>query len=346
MSFYRLIIPKIAAVLTGSDRQIITAGKDFQWASKLWTHNVFRVFEVIFGRKVGIRAETSVIAYAGTVIRAAHSFEGAVALLEQSVRDYFAGLVPVKVWIPVLHVRLAGGGTMPLFASPYLFAIAWDTAVDNNYSGVSPATWNHTMTGSNLFAAVSCLEAVNATNTITAFTWNTSETVSNVSGASIRLPLDRFQAVYQITGPTSGTHGFSVSFTGGTSPIMFTTSSSYSGCAQSGQPDQTNSGTTGTAGSVSPTLAINTTANKWVIGVAGNNNRNITSVSGCTARTATLGSTNLVDSNGTVSISATTTFTLNAADATGSWGWGMMSIVPFVAPATVSASLLSMMGVG
>lgn len=149
-------------------RQKIRKGINFEWASSNWTHNIFRFYEVIFGRAYGkngvgdtIRAEmTSWVGKDGISHHAAHTFEAACALIETYIRDYLKSwrFAPFKLYIPVLQTPSG----FPIM-SPYLFAIAID-ATTQNYTGTASATLTvtHTATGSNRFAAFGILIQMNS----------------------------------------------------------------------------------------------------------------------------------------------------------------------------------------
>lgn len=151
------ILPKIFATLTGHPRQIVSVGVDFQWSSKSWTHNAFRLWELLFGRRYGkngvgdtIRAEmtTYIDNVEGRAYVKCHSVESIFAFVETTIRGLLT--IPrfkiVKIYLP----RFAPVGFGGFSPSPYLLAIAFDAA---NGAIVNPGTsvsFSHTYTGSNL----------------------------------------------------------------------------------------------------------------------------------------------------------------------------------------------------
>ena len=123
---------------------------EIKWSSNSWTHNVFRVYEMIFGRKYGIRAELSSIPFENKTLYYCHSWESVFALTETKVRELLKGLVPKISLVYVPQLQTTNGFNLPLSNSPYLFAIAFD-AVSSNDGGVATTnTYSHTCTGSDL----------------------------------------------------------------------------------------------------------------------------------------------------------------------------------------------------
>ena len=54
-------LKKLAERITGKPRETIRLGRDFEWSKDSWVHNIFRSFEVLFGRKSGLRPENATI---------------------------------------------------------------------------------------------------------------------------------------------------------------------------------------------------------------------------------------------------------------------------------------------
>lgn len=223
------ITPFIFAFLTGHKRQIIRYGEDFQWNNSSWTHNTFRVYELIFGRRAGIRREVTAFADdSGYSYQVAHTWEAAIAILEGEVRAVFKFWkysIP-KIYVPVLNTPQG----FPI-ASPYLFAIARDTTGDSTpVASGSSYSWNHTCTGSNLYM-VCGTDGVN-------------QTVSNVTYNSIALTqrqvylsgtgaLLKNEYLHSLSAPATGTHSVSVTLGGSINIWSKAISASYSGVDQS-----------------------------------------------------------------------------------------------------------------
>lgn len=259
------LLPKILAVITQHDRTLITHGVDFEWSINSYIHNAFRVYELVFGRRFGIRAEFSSWSYDEGTGYAAHSFEGACALTETYIRNYLASwtFVPFRIYIPTLQTT-AG---FPVPASPYLFAIAFD-AVTQSYGQVSgtTATLSHTATGSNLLAVTSILTGNLVGSGITSVLYNGSAMTGTGDVASDGSANLVTAYLYWKVAPSTGSQTISV-----TAPVSYDNYSmactSYSGAAQTGQPDA-HSKTQNTSATTSTTLTVTTVAdNSWLVGI-------------------------------------------------------------------------------
>lgn len=120
---------------------------DFEWSNKLWTHNVFRFFGMIFGERYGIRPSIAKITDEYGEIEVAFTLEAQIALFEVYLRNLLTKNFGFKVVI-LPQIQLAGFGKLGLM--PYRFAIAFDNAQSSPGSGTSPYTVAFTCTGSNL----------------------------------------------------------------------------------------------------------------------------------------------------------------------------------------------------
>lgn len=299
--------------ITRHSRQVIAP----EWSVKSWTHNIFRAYEYLFGRRDGLKAEMTVDGTNNIVV--CHSWEAAVAFAESYIRDllHFKIRVPVKIWVPVLMTPQG----MPVFASPYLFAIAFDVANAQANTTTSPKTYSHTVTGSNNIILIGNQNVPGTTDLNTAVTYNAvSATFLNyvTQGAGCNADL------WQLTGPATGANTVSVTFTSTNLDVI---SASYSGAKQSGQPDATNT-TTQASGTSITTTVTTVAANCWIVGRASNGSTAPTAGTGATARANNAGAGGLwIDSNGPLSAGA------NSLSVTGvSTGMvlNLASIAPFV----------------
>lgn len=244
------------------------------WSDRSWVHNIFRVYELIFGRRFGIRAEISSYFDGQRAFYYAHSFEGACALLETSIRDLFRFKLPVRVWIP----QLATPG-LPKVSLPFMFAIAHDAdSKIGAASTTSPATWNHTCTGSNGLL-VAMFEVKTTTNTFISGLYN-SIAMTHLAGASI---VDATNAIafdywYKI-GPSTGSNAISISFTTGASRRLIGVATSLTGVSAQ---DASNTASGTVSGSTpQPSVSVTTVAdNCWVIGGTGVNDNGALSAGG------------------------------------------------------------------
>ena len=135
IAWYRFILPQILTYITGNVRYL---PKNIEWSSALWTHNIFRVYELIFWRKGNpnngdnmIRCEWAVSSNGGLV--KFYTFEAVIAHVEGLIR----GLLKFEKWMPfkIIFPELAGiGGLSNSFSRPFLFAIAFDQALGQSTS--------------------------------------------------------------------------------------------------------------------------------------------------------------------------------------------------------------------
>lgn len=212
-------------LLTGKPYEIVKV----EWSGTSWTHNIFRFYESIFGRRAGIRLEIT-STFDGTQARYyAHTFEGACALVETSIRNAFKFKL-VKVYLPVLSLNTGNFG-FPQKQS-YMFAIAYDTFGSFGDSmGSDPHNWSHTCTGSNLALVVSG----GATKLGSPGTW--TATYNNVSTTSAYIVQNNgfnpWIATLYLKGPATGSHTVSFAINGTQGSGSFVgISSSYSGVDQ------------------------------------------------------------------------------------------------------------------
>lgn len=259
-----------------SPRQEIVRGRDFEWSQQSWTHNVFRFYELVFGRTYGpngigdtIRKESSTMWTRDGVYHACHSWESVFALVETLVRGFFRSLkpIPIRISIPVLQTPQG----FPIFASPYIFAIALDaTSSAANVNAIS-TTFAHTNTGSNLYMSYALSAATTNTNqTVSTITYNavgaTSIDVQNDNATNNRIT----ELWYQV-GPATGANNVVVTYANQPGSFFNVGVASYSGVSQTGQPDAFGKNTSGASNVTSMAKSITTVAdNCWIVGAACN----------------------------------------------------------------------------
>lgn len=235
-------LPQLLADITGHPRY----KPDIIWSSKSWVHNVFRCYEMVFGRKYGIRAEISSWHENGKSYYSAHSFEAVCALFETWVRNRFP--YPVLKWVKLPSFQTPQGIALP----SYSFAIAYGAPSGE----VDQSTQSHTVTGTDNLLYVS--QIGDFIDTTTAMTY---AAVAMTETNQIQFTADRFVYGFILAGPATGANnivqtGATFSRLGGLS---------YTGCKQTGQPDS--------AANVGPTTAdpavLTTTvvaADCWLVG--------------------------------------------------------------------------------
>ncbi len=304
-----------------------------EWSKKSWTYNVFRLFELIFGRKYGIRAESrAYITDKGEEAHVFYTWESALMFTEHKVREFLKGLQlsPFKVYIPTLQTT--SGFQVP--ASPFLFAIAFPGTAEDNTVGASPRTIaSVVVSGSNpmLFVTPNAASA----NT-TAVTFNTTETLTivdinrNVSSAYII-------SMWQLGTPTATTANVSMVSTGSLGGCAL----SYSGCA--GTVDSSHGSASAGTTPVNCTTTV-VASNCWLVGVWSDDGTNPAAGTGTTQRAQWQGGTGAGDSNGTVSTgSQSLQFTYTGGS--GSSGYVVASFAPAATTSVKTAEGLAITSV-
>lgn len=296
------ILPTFLALLTGHDRYF----PEIEWSSKSWTHNVFRVYEILFGRRYGIRAEMSTVCFIEdgkkTVYRACHSWESVFALVETYIRDFIHSYKPkpFRIFIPQFSTPVGVH-----FASPYLFAIAFDsvTPTIQETSAASSISYSHTCTGSDLIIVGYTLWAP-AIPTLTAYSYN------SVNGTIVDQQafgtLNESDGIAIKSGPSTGSHTVVHTLSATATIVIRAGSISYSGCAQTEAVDS-HAKTTGSF-SASTNVASTTTvvaSNCWLVMGTSNGTGSPVAGSGTTLRLNNGGlGFGILDSNGTVGTGA------------------------------------------
>lgn len=245
-------------------RQKIIAGRDFEWSKKSWTHNVFRLFEVVFGRRYGIRKEAAYWVEIEDGKRVEHcelyTIEAVFAYTETMARNLFR--LPKFEIVRVPQFITPQGIRFPSLQFPYMFAIAFDASALATASGSATSiTWNQTCTGSNGLFVVGNQGNISGTNNISANTYNGVSCAQVGTGQNGDTGSLRVTSFWWLLNPATGSNAVITS----SSPAGFIdgVSASYTGVKQSGQPDASN---TGAFGSPSPALSITVVAaNSWII---------------------------------------------------------------------------------
>lgn len=162
-------------------------------------------------------------------------------------------------------------------------AIAFDTAVDAGNATATSLTWSHTCTGSNRLLVVDVVGNTSS-DVITGVTYNSVAMtlvakVSSAAGGSARWIYQ-----YLLENPASGANSVVVSAS--TSIFIAGHSLSYTGAAQSGQPNAFNTGVAASATSL--TVAVTSTVdNCWLVGNLKNDAGAGSAGTGTTIREAT-----------------------------------------------------------
>lgn len=245
------IFALILAILTQKDRYF----PEIQWSSSL-VCNIFRCYEAIFGRRVGIRPE-QVTSPAG--ITYSYTWENLFATWEGIALAWLKGKIPKfkVVWLP--EMQMAGvtrGGIRP-----FALAIAFDTTAAGTQGSASPATWNHTVTGSNPAILIAYNHgALTDLSTDASYNAVSGTKIAAASGNATAFGV----ALWYLQTASTGTN--QVKLTYSASDDNRSMSASYSGCATSADTG----GLTGNVSLSSPgSLTITSVAdNCWLAGMA------------------------------------------------------------------------------
>lgn len=285
----RDLLPTLVATITRNPRYQVQAGRDFKWEPYLWTHNAFRAYELLFGRRFGIRPGKAKLTD-GRV--ACYSFEDLLAQLEATVRGFrLPKLQIVKVLVPQFAYA---GARVKRLPPQYRYAIAVDNqASATGGAGTSSTVASFAITGSNTLL-IGHGVAVNGTG-ITGATWNggamSTVFIQTDSGGSL-------EAQFALVG-ASGTHDLVISW--GATAFGIAIATSYTGVNQSNTPDSKAQFTTLSAVPVTYSTTV-VAANCWLILTNFSDNRATVAGTGTTLRQQGNNPTiAALDSNGTVS---------------------------------------------
>lgn len=283
------ILPYILATLTQHNRQKV---ENIEFVQGQWAYNAFRLWELLFWRREGIRIEQmSDIngSYSYTWENLLVTYEGLARAFLQEKRPKFS-----IVYLPQLQLAgLTQGGI-----TPFRFAIAFDAADGVGGSSVSTISFNHTSSGSNTFMVGGCY--CGPTHTVSANTYNSvslTATTSSTTGSFWKTFLNVLIA------PSTGTHTFS--FTASASDELRANCATYSGCKQTAQPDSfAENHSTGATTTLTWTTTV-VTSNCWLVlcnfidpGSAGAGSGTFKRFSSSSVNTDVY---DIFDSNGTVS---------------------------------------------
>lgn len=256
------VLPYILATITQRQRQKV----DIVWSKDSWTHNLFRLYEMIFWRGMrwtgkgwdAIRAETTTCVYRDKdgMIRSSHtchSWESVVAHFEVWVRGGFPRLVPARIFIPALQTS-AG---FPIGSGFIFFAIAFDQKSDGNVVAGTSLNVTHVCTGSNLILCSAVYVSTTATDRVTSITYNGS------AGTRAKFLTNTGTGMYWYTlvAPATGSHTNALVLNSSCNASMYGVS--YSGAAQTGQPDAVLSAMNTQAGTSIATALTTVANNAW-----------------------------------------------------------------------------------
>lgn len=222
MNILRRIIPTIIARITGKERYLPV----IEWSSKSWTHNVFRLYELICWRQYGIRAEASaglksIIVNGKTknvIVYEYYTFEAVCAGFEGRIRESLAKIknfdlsfqFPFRLY--VYRMQPINGVDTGLFGSPYVFAIAYDSDSGTlaNTSATATLTISFTTSGSDRLIASSAT-ANGPSYTTTGITYN-STALTKIN--EVRDSANALQGLWYLKNPSSGSNNLVITNSG------------------------------------------------------------------------------------------------------------------------------------
>lgn len=239
----KYILPSLLTLLTRHARY----KPNIIWSNKSWTHNFFRLLELVFWRKIGVRCEILSSHYKDETgwhtIHSPQTLEGACAIIETAVRSFFHKLEAVRIMIH--QPQFAG---LPIAPSPFMFAVAFDQLTSNT---ASPSSFSVTVTGSNT-VMVAMYSMSGATNP-TSVTYN-SVGLTNQISATVPVAGDAINC-WTLVGTSTGSNTLASS--GGTP--TGTQAGSYTGV---GAVSGANSDTSGDPTTATYTVGV---ANSFVV---------------------------------------------------------------------------------
>lgn len=316
------VIPKILAVVTQHPRTKVVAGIDFEWSDKLWVHNIFRVYELVFWRRSGIRLGTSVsIDSTGNKIVRFYTWEDIFAHIEVTIRAAFQ----FKKLAPFRILRPAYAGMPNPFGVPYLFAIAFDVAAAAGSPPKTAAfTYSHTNTGSNITICVGGgMNAASTTSPTAKY-----NTVAMTTGSILQNTTSWGFVFYQSSAPTGAN---TVELDDSVATEWAACSVSLTGTVSTPSSPGTNSAK---ATSTAPSVTVTTTvANSYVVTAAWCTN---TTFGTTTTGTNQTSRTTAQDADSSFSAAISTQTTTTAGGYTS--GWTIASALWIVAAIEVQES--------
>lgn len=325
------ILPKILVALTRHSRHL-PCEERLAWRSDLWIVNIFTLWRRLFWEPAGIQADVSfsMSSRDRKVVYAFHTTEALLSHIEATVRGLMPRKFPVRVWIPVFNTPQG----IPMFASPYLFAIAFDTSNSTQSATSTSTTGSVALTIASGSALIGHTLSINPAQVVTSMKWNTTETLTvgttRTQGTTFTDDLS-----YHAT-PTSGASNIDVVYGSG---CEFTVQGvSLTGVHATPLGDTDGSGTaSGT--SMSLTAMDTTVDNSWVV-IGGCINGGQATVETGTNQTSRQDFTHTVAS--TVKVNLSTQTTTTAGNYVSGYSWTparVANIVGIEIKASVATSI-------
>lgn len=293
-------LPKLLSIFTGA-RYI----PEIQWSSKSWTHNVFRAWELVFGRKYGIRCEVTADSDGNYKF---YTVEARIAHFEGLVRRMLAGIYPFHTKYPELAWQKG--------------AIAFDAVGHQTTASASPSA-TFTISGSDRIL-IAFPYVGPGTPSISSCTWNSVGLtfLQTQTGNGLNQTFTYYQFA-----PSTGSNSLVANASSGSDARIM--GASYTGVNQSaldgnGVTNQNN--TT----SYSPTAFTTTANNCWTVWAIENNSGDANSITTGNVRTSSGTGRGLYDigPQTPAGSSGVTGVTGSGFGATTDWWASVVSIAP------------------
>lgn len=201
----RVFLSRLLATFTGT-----RYFPEIRWAEKCWTHNFFRAWEWLVGRRYGVRHEVSAMLNDdGSTNYLFSTLEAMIAHTESYLRG------KIKKWIPesVRLVQVAAvdnvGGLHPWGV---MLAVAYDSGGLTATNGTT-TTISFTITGSGIML-ISTPFVNSANDAMTVMLWNTTESLTKLQ-TQLGSGVANYTYLWNLAGASTGAHslvGTSVAF--------------------------------------------------------------------------------------------------------------------------------------
>lgn len=321
-------LPQLLATFTGP-RQRIRPGENFSWSDTSILYNAFRVYEIVFGRKDGIRLEMTSGLYFDeegrqVVVYQFHTLEAALVHAEHVVRTFFKRFRLVRVYLNV--PALAPAGFSVPSPQPYLFAVAFDAATSGSSTGAQTSyTISHTTTGSNPFITSYVSTDGGQTSVVSsvAYAGVNESSVNSLGNASS----NSFNGIWCKGACATGANNVVISLSA--SKQIYSINQSYSGAQSSSTPDANATQTDST----SPYQITTTTTrdNAWV-GIFARGGSNLTASTNVSFRATPFSTIVGGDSAGVVHPAGAFTQSITDGGTQGETALLTIAIAPYTAP--------------
>lgn len=254
------LLPYLLILLTGKSRY----KPEIKWSDNSWTHNIFRLYELIFWRKEGIKIESSAARYtnkAGERVTEykIYTFEAACAFAETWLRELFR-FNPIR--ITVLQLSVPNQELRIPFIS---FAIAYDTAANGGSNTSASDSWSHTCTGTDLVIVgmMGVRDTAGDDRVVLSYTYN------SVALTEIRTDdddsIDIATAIWSLANPSTGANTAAITWDASILTASAGITISLTGVDQS-SPNDANNGASGSSGNSSVSV-VTVADNAWIVDV-------------------------------------------------------------------------------